>query len=57
MSVTIKPMPRSYLKIAPKFRPGTPPIFDGDPSPQDIDEARALFAELDPESQAWYRGS
>ncbi len=31
-----------------------PPIFDGDPTPEDIELARALFAELDPESQEWY---
>lgn len=55
MTVTLQPMPRAYLKYSPKFRPGHPPIFpDGDPSQEDIDLARALFLELDPESQEWY---
>ena len=56
--VTLTPMPRGYLKISHKFRPRHPPIFpDGDPSPDDIELARALFVELDPESQEWYRRS
>jgi hypothetical protein len=54
MAVTITPMPRAYLKIKEIFRPSHPPIFDGDHTPEDIAEARALFAELDPESQRWY---
>ncbi len=55
MAVTLKPMPRSYLKISEKRCPGTPPIYDSLPTLADIAEAHALFAELDPESQAWYR--
>lgn len=55
MAAFLKPMPRSFLKITEKFRPGHPPIFEGDPSGEDIAEARALFLALDPESQAWYR--
>lgn len=55
MAVTIKPMPRAFLKICPKFRPGHPPIFDGDPTPDDFAEALALFAELDVDSQSWYK--
>lgn len=54
MTVTVTPMPRSYLKIK-KFRPGHPPVFDCDPTPEDVALARALFLELDAESQAWYR--
>lgn len=54
MSVTIKPMPRAFLKISPKLRPAHPPVFDGDPNTADIEEARALFIELDDDSQAWY---
>ena len=56
MAVIIEPMPRSYLKIKKIFRPSHPPIYDSPPTPADIEEARALFAELDPESQEWYTG-
>jgi hypothetical protein len=55
--VEIKPMPRRYLEISPRFRPSPPPVFDGDPTPDDRLLARELFRALDPESQEWYRGS
>lgn len=55
MAVHIVPMPRSFLKFSEKIRPSHPPIFDDDPSQDEIAEARALFAELDEDSQAWYR--
>lgn len=55
MSVNVKPMPRSYLKISEKYRPGHPPIYDGTPTPAEIVEAHALLEALDPESQRWYR--
>lgn len=54
MSVALQPMPRSYLKISGVSRPGHPPVFDGDPAPGDIELARALFLELDADSQRWY---
>ena len=54
MSVHIIPIPSAYLKITRLYRPGHPPIFDGDPTPEDIALARALFLELDSESQDWY---
>lgn len=57
MHVQIVPLPTWARKISPRFRPQHPPIFDGEPTQDDVDLARALFAELDPESQAWYRGS
>jgi hypothetical protein len=56
-NVNIRPMPRKYRKIPARWRPQHPPIFDGDPTPEDRELARALFDELDPESQAWYRAS
>jgi hypothetical protein len=55
-NVTIKPMPAAYREIPERLRPGHPPIFDGDPTPEDVELAQALFAELDAESQRWYRG-
>lgn len=55
--VDIKPMPRSYLAIPKRLRPGHPPIYDDSVKPV-TDEDRALAAELvaalDPESRAWY---
>lgn len=54
MTVHIQPMPAAYRSIK-RFRPNPPPIFpDGPPSPEDIAEAQALFAALDPESRDWY---
>jgi len=53
-TVTLKPMPRAFLKVSEKFRPNHPPVFDGDPTTADIEEARALFVELDEDSQHWY---
>jgi|GEM_PF-4893777 len=54
VSVYIQPMPVNYRKIPEWYRPGHPPIFDGDPTDADIELARDLFAALDAESQAWY---
>lgn len=54
MAVTIKPMPRAYLEIPEKFRPGHPPIFDSDPSAEDVELALRLFEQLDRASRAWY---
>lgn len=34
-----------------------PPIFDGDPSPNDVELAQELFLALDAESQPWCQGS
>jgi hypothetical protein len=48
-------MPDAYRAIPERLRPQFAPIFDGDPTPEDISLALALFAELDPESQSWYR--
>jgi hypothetical protein len=55
-NVTIKPLPAAYREIPERLRPRHPPIFDGEPTPEDIELARALFAELDAESQKWYGG-
>lgn len=57
MPANLKPMPRSYLKMSEKYRPGHPPVFEGTPTPDEIKEARALFKVLDPESQRWYQRS
>ena len=54
MAANLVPMPRAYLKISEKYRPSHPPIFDDEPSAADLLEARALFRELDAESQRWY---
>lgn len=54
--VNVAPMPESYRKIPKRLWPGIPPIFEG-PDPRtdaDVELARALFRELDPESQDWY---
>jgi hypothetical protein len=54
-TVTIIPLPRGYLKVSKKFWQTPPPTFpDGPPTPEEIELARALFLELDPESQDWY---
>ncbi len=56
MTVTITPMPASARDK--RFRPLHPPIFpDGAPTPDEIELALALFAELDSESQSWYGGA
>jgi hypothetical protein len=55
-NVTITPLPAAYREIPEWLRPQQPPIFDDDPTPEDIELARALFVELDAESQRWYRG-
>lgn len=52
--VTIVPLPTWARKT--KFRPMPPPIFAGNPTPEDVELALALLAELDEESQAWYGG-
>ncbi len=52
--VKIQPMPRAYLKIPALLRPGTPPIFDSEPTLSDKREAQALFNELDQDSRDWY---
>ena len=57
-TVNVMPLPQSYRTLPKWLRPGHPPICpDGDPTAADIALARALFAELDPESQEWYRGA
>lgn len=58
MIVNIAPLPLAYRSISNRFRPKHPPIFqgDGEPTDADIELARELFLELDPESQEWYRG-
>jgi len=55
-TVNVAPMPESTRKIPKRLRPQHPPIFEGtDPAtPEDIELARALFLELDEESQLWY---
>ena len=54
--VNVAPMHESYRKIPPLYRPGHPPIFASPPTKKDRALAKALLAELDAESQAWYRG-
>ena len=54
MTVNIHPLPESLRRIPARLRPGHPPIFERDPAQEDIELARALFRELDPESQRWY---
>lgn len=55
--VHIAPLPQLYRQIPAKFRPSHPPIFDADPTPEDIALARELFALLDEESRDWYGGT
>lgn len=53
--VQIAPMPAGIRNIPKKWRPLHPPIFpDGEPTAEEIELARALFKELDEESQNWY---
>lgn len=53
-TVNIQPMPQRVRDTPKWLRPQHPPVFDGNPSPDDIAEARALFLELDDESKCWY---
>jgi len=54
-NVNLVPLPSWALKLSPRLWPQTPPLFDGDPTEDDRELARELFAALDPDSQAWYR--
>lgn len=52
-TVQISPLPSWARKT--KYKPLPAPIFpDGEPTADDRALAAALWAELDPESQAWY---
>ena len=53
-AVNIHPLPTEFQ--GKRFRPHYPPIFpEGEPTDDEIELARALFLELDPESRRWYR--
>ncbi len=58
MNVVVRPIPESYRRIPPKYRPTHPPIFpdSGPEGPSDADKelARELYLLLDEESRAWY---
>lgn len=54
MRVDIRPMP-AWAR-GKRFPTLPPPVFQGEPTRQDIELAIALFEELDPESQTWYGG-
>ena len=53
-TVNVMPMPAWARKLPARLRPVHPPVFDSDARPEDVALARALFAELDAESQNWY---
>lgn len=57
MAVTLQPLPAWHRKIPPRLRPGLPPhaVFDSPPTKKEIKLARALFLELDPDSQDAFR--
>lgn len=48
-------MKASLATYPMRLRPGTGPIFEGEPTSEDLALALELFDALDPESQAWYR--
>lgn len=52
--VNISPMP-DWAR-GTRYKPMPPPLFAPgvSPTPDDIELARALFEELDPESKRWY---
>lgn len=54
--VNVVPLSLSVRAIPRRYRPQPPPIFDCEPTEADVELARELFAELDPESQRWYSG-
>lgn len=55
-NVTIRPMPQWARKLPERLRPQPHPVFGGGaPTEEDRELARALFLELDPESQQWYQ--
>ena len=56
VEVNVQPMPPSTRQLPAHLRPMPAPIFDGDPSPADIELARELYLALDDESQRWYAG-
>jgi hypothetical protein len=53
-TVNVRPLPNGYLKTPAKWRPMPAPIFDGEPSREDLELALALIEALDDESRAWY---
>jgi hypothetical protein len=55
--VTIKPLPSWCRELPEDLWPQHPPIFDDQPTAEDVALARALIEELDPASQRWYRGA
>ncbi|PIV89412.1 MAG: hypothetical protein COW48_00640 [Hydrogenophilales bacterium CG17_big_fil_post_rev_8_21_14_2_50_63_12] len=55
MTVQVNPLPAAYRSISKKFRPTPPPVFpNGEPTADEIELARELFALLDAESREWY---
>jgi hypothetical protein len=53
--VEINPVPVWCRKFSRRLWPGHPPVFDGEPTAADLEEARALYLALDPQSQWWLR--
>jgi hypothetical protein len=56
-NVKVIPMPDYARKLSPQLWPNFPPIFDDDPTPEDIALARKLFMDLDEQSKEFYRRS
>jgi hypothetical protein len=45
----------AYREVPELLWPVYPPIFDGEPTAEDIELALALIEALDPPSRRWYR--
>jgi hypothetical protein len=55
MNVKIVPLPAAFRGKPKRVWPLPPPIFPGGaPTPEDRQLARALFEQLDADSQTWY---
>jgi len=57
MGVNVVPLPRWARELPARWRVCHPPVFDGDPTPEEIALALALIDALDPESRHWYGGA
>jgi len=57
--VSVQPLPTFYRQnnIRPELWHGPPPLFDGEPTQDDMLLALALIEALDDDSQHWYRNA
>jgi hypothetical protein len=56
-TVSIKPLPHGFRSVPRRLWCGHPPMFDGEPTRDDIALAIELLEALDPDSFDWYGGA